>query len=221
MNLPSELFPGGWHVFAALLSVLLLWRQGWRAPWHWLHKGGNIHVWLGAAVLLTLLWSLRAGVLPGLNLHLLGAMAATLAFGPGLAMLVLALALTGITLNGALDWAAWPINFLLMAAVPVLFADAIRRLVERRLPHHFFIYIFVVAFFGAGLTAMLQGVVASGALVLAGAYPLDFLLSEYLPYFLLLGFSEAWLSGAAITLLVVYRPESVATFDDREYLSKK
>ncbi|MPN48256.1 hypothetical protein SDC9_195862 [bioreactor metagenome] len=78
-----------------------------------------------------------------------------------------------------------------------------------------------MGFAGSALTIMLQGLFASLALVVAGAYPLDFLLSDYLPYFLLLGFSEGWLSGALITVMVIYRPEWVAAFDDRRYLMNK
>ena len=58
-------------------------------------------------------------------------------------------------------------------------------------------------------------------LALSGAYSAEFLWSEYLPFFLLLGFSEAWISGAVITLMVVYRPDWVAAFDDRRYLLDK
>jgi uncharacterized membrane protein len=41
------------------------------------------------------------------------------------------------------------------------------------------------------------------------------------PFYLLLGFSEAWLNGAAITLMVVYYPHWVGSFDDRRYLWQK
>jgi uncharacterized membrane protein len=68
---------------------------------------------------------------------------------------------------------------------------------------------------------MLEGGIAAVAMVAAGAYSTAFLASDYLPYLLLLGFAEAWLSGAVITLMVVYRPEWVAAFDDRRYLGNK
>jgi uncharacterized membrane protein len=167
------------------------------------------------------MWSLKAGVKPGLNLHMLGAMAATLTLGPWLALVALAAALSGVTLNGAIEWDAWPINFILMAVVPVAIASGIQRCIERWLPAHFFVFIFVTSFAGAALTVMLQGAVASAAMVVAGAYSAEFLLSDYLPFFLLLGFSEAWISGAIVTLLVVYRPDWVAGFDDSRYLLNK
>lgn len=221
MNFQPDLFSSAWHVFAGLCLAGIgawIWRT---APWRRLLDGHQLNAVLGAAVILTLLWSLNAGVYPGLNLHLVGAMAATLIFGPQLALVVLALALAGITLNGNVEWAAYPINFLMMGIVPVAFGSLYFKLADRFLPKHFFVYIFVNAFIGAAVTVLLQGVVASLALFAAGAYPADKLLSEYLPFFLLLGFAEAWLSGMALTLLVVYCPEWVASFDDRRYMIKK
>ncbi|WP_083953658.1 energy-coupling factor ABC transporter permease [Thauera butanivorans] len=221
MNLASSLFPATWHWGMLVLSVFILSKLLVRAPWRRLQNGSQLNLLLGFIVGLMLLWSMRAGVKPGLSLHMLGAMAATLVLGPWLGLLALAGALTGITLNGAVEWSAWPINFILMAAIPVAVAHLIQRAIERWLPAHFFIFIFVTGFAGAALTVMFQGLTASAALVAAGAYPADYLLTEYLPYFLLLGFAEAWISGAVVTLLVVYRPDWVAGFDDNRYLINK
>lgn len=221
MNLASALFPAAWHGLMLALAALVLVGVIRQAPWRRLLDSSQLNLLLGFAVGLTLIWSLKAGVKPGLNLHMLGAMAATLIFGPWLALVALALALTGITLNGAVEWTAWPVNFVLMGAVPVGVASLIRRAIERWLPAHFFVFVFVAGFAGAALTVILQGLVAAAAMVLAGAYPAAFLLGEYLPFFLLLGFAEAWISGAIVTLLVVYRPEWVVAFDDRRYLLNK
>jgi uncharacterized membrane protein len=49
-------------------------------------------------------------------------------------------------------------------------------------------------------------------------YPLDYLLENYLPFFLLMAFSEAFITGMLITMMVIYKPEWVATFDDKRYL---
>lgn len=203
------------------LAVLGLYLTLRRAPWGRLRESTQLNVVLGFAVGLMLLWSMRAGVKPGLNLHMLGAMAATLALGPWLALVALGLALSGLMLNGAIQWIDWPVNFVLMVMLPVGFAHVFLRAVERWLPAHFFIFVFVAGFAGAALTVMLQGLVASAAMIFTGAYSAGFLLTEYLPFFLLLGFSEAWISGAVITLMVVYRPEWVAAFDDRRYLLDK
>src|SRR5690606_1848603 len=118
------------------------------------------------------------------------AMAACLMFGPCLALFAMAAALTGIALNGAVEWAAWPLNLVVMGLLPVLFAQALRALVERWLPAHFFVYVFVLGFAGSALVVMLTGLSASVLLWAAGAYDWAQLAGEYLPYFLLLGFSE-------------------------------
>lgn len=222
MDLPAELFSPLWHGLAGLLTLCGLGFAArgidWRAL---LHSGTRLNLLFGFSVLLAVLWSLRGGVLPGLNLHLIGAMTACLLFGPRLALFALALALTAVTANGAISWVAWPINFVAMALVPVSIANVLRRLVERWLPDHFFVYVFVAAFAGSALTLMLGGVFASVMLALSGAYPWSLLASDYLPYYLLLGFSEAWIGGAMVTMMVVYRPEWVSTFDDRKYLSRR
>ena len=221
MNLPAELFPESWHWLAGFITLatvfLLLRGTDWRA----LGEGPQLNLTFALAVALALIWSLKAGVKPGLNLHLLGAMAATLALGPRLAVVALALALCGVSLNGDVQWNAWPINFVLMCLIPVLIAHGFLRLIERILPAHFFIFIFVVAFFGSAFTIVSSGFISSLMMAVAGAYRLEFLASEYLPYFILIGFSEAWIGGALITVLVVYRPEWVAAFDDRKYLLGK
>lgn len=221
MNLATSLFSPPWHAVMLLLSVAVCFRLVRKAAWRELLDGPRLSVMLGFGICLMLLWSLNAGVKPGLNLHLSGAMAATLVLDPAFAILALGLSLTGIMLNGGIEWQAWPINFMAMCVVPVLVATGIHRLAQRWLPAHFFVFIFFTSFAGSGLTVMMQGAVASLALALSGAYPAEFLLSDYLPYFLLLGFSEAWLSGAVVTLLVVYRPEWVMAFDDRRYLLNK
>jgi uncharacterized membrane protein len=221
MDLPATLFSGAGQGVMLALAALGLYLALRRAPWRRLRETTQLNLLLGFSVGLLFLWSMKAGVKPGLSLHMLGAMAATLALGPWLALVALGLALTGLTLNGGVEWTDWPVNFVLMVMVPVTFAHAFQRLAERCLPAHFFIFVFVISFAGAALTVMVQGLVASAAMVTAGAYTAGFLLNEYLPFFLLLGFSEAWISGAVITLLVVYRPDWVAAFDDRRYLLDK
>ncbi|MDE2586472.1 MAG: energy-coupling factor ABC transporter permease [Betaproteobacteria bacterium] len=221
MNLPDSLLDSAWALAAWGLFLLFLVVAVRRASWRRLTNSTQLNVWLGTIVSLMLLWSMKAGVLPGLNLHLLGAMLFTLEFGPWLAFVGLSVVLTTITINGAAGWLSYGLNALLMAGVPVLLASGIFRFTDRVLPKNLFVYIFANGFFGSGLTVLGTGLVATGLLAVAGAYPISMLTENYLPYFLLLGFSEAWLGGMVLTLLVVYRPEWVSTFDDSIYLAKK
>lgn len=221
MDLVVELFPLSWHLTASGICLALAVWVGRSAPWRTLVQDGpRLNILMGCAVLLMALWSLRAGVQPGLNLHVLGAMVATLILGPQLALVALAVTLTAVTLNGALPWGAWPINFAVMVAWPVLLAWALHRWVARHLPKNFFVFVFITGFLGGALTVLASGALATLCLALAGAYDLTSLTEGYLPFFLLLGFSEAWLSGGAITLLVIYRPGWVSTFSDEVYFTK-
>lgn len=221
MNLPDGLLGSTWTLLAWVLfvpSVLYAVRQ---APWRVLGDSTRLNVWLGMIVALILLWNLQAGVKPGLSLHLLGAMVFTLCFGWALAFVGLCAVLAGATLNGVAGWQSFALNALLMGGVGVATSHALCRLVRARLPAHFFVYIFANGFFGSALSVFAVGAVSSLLLAVAGAYSADYLSGEYLPYFLLLGFSEAWLSGMVMTLFVVYRPAWVATFEDKRYLADK
>lgn len=225
MNFPDALFPQAWAFGAFLPLVLLLAWSVWTAPWKRLADSGQSNVWLGTIVLLSLVWSMKAGVKPGLNMHLLGATMFTLMFGRQLAIVGLSLVLAAVTLNADLHgypgWQAYALNALVLCVFPPLLADAIRRLVERFLPPNFFIFIFVAAFFGAAITAIATGFFTTALLWLADIYPATLLFEDYFPYYLLLGFSEAWLNGAMVTLMVVYLPHWVGSFDDRRYLLNK
>jgi uncharacterized membrane protein len=221
MNFPADLFSDAW-AYAAFAPLALVWLWCLRtAPWRRLAAPGQLNVWLGAVVVLMLLWSMKAGVRPGLNLHLLGVTTLTLMFGRQLAIAGLSLVLLGVTLNGGAGWQAYALNALLMAALPSFLAFAMLRGVERWLPANFFIYVFIAAFLGAAVATVATGAASTALLAVAGIYPAEMLFADYFPYFLLLGFSEAWLNGAALTLMVVYFPHWVGTFDDRRYLWNK
>lgn len=221
MNLPDTLLGEEWYWAAWAVWLLFFARSLLKAPWGRLKDGELLNVWLGMIVLLTLVWSMKAGVKPGLALHLLGATVFTLSFGPHLAFIGLSLVTLGITLNGAAGGFAYALNALLLAGVGVVLSQRLYRLFSLWLPKHFFVYIFVNGFFGAALTTIGVGIVSTCFLAMAGAYEWEYLSGEYLPYFLLLAFSEAWLSGMVMTLFVVYRPNWVLTFDDSRYLTGK
>ena len=205
-----------WVVWVPLFALIV-----WRAPWRRLSDPALFNVWMGMVVLLTVIWSMKAGVKPGLGLHLLGATVFTLSFGPALAFVGLSLITLGVTLNGAAGFFALAMNALLLAGVGVGFSDGFHRLLLGVLPKNFFVYIFINGFLGAALTVLSVG--AAACLLLGGAevYAWEYLMTEYFPYFLLLGFAEAWLSGMVLTLFVVYRPDWVLTFDDTHYLADK
>ncbi len=225
MNFPENLFSSAWVLGAYVVFVpVLLWCL-LTAPWRRLADSAQLNVWLGTIVILTLMWSMKASVRPGLNLHLLGATMFTLMFGRQLTIVGLALVLAAVTFNSAdsgnIGWSPYALNALAMIIVPVFIAQGILRAVERWLPAHFFVFIFVGTFFGAAVNTVLSGLAATLLLAVAGVYPLDMLFGDFFPSYFLLAFAEAWLTGAIITLMVVYYPHWVGSFDDRRYLWNK
>ncbi|MBL8367729.1 MAG: energy-coupling factor ABC transporter permease [Candidatus Accumulibacter sp.] len=221
MNLPDGLLGGGWILLSWLLFVGVALVAVRRAPWRVLADSARLNAFLATIVALIVLWHLQAGVRPGLSLHLLGATVFTLCFGWALAFIGLCLVLVGVGLNGFAGWQSFAVNALLMAGVGVAVSHVLHRLVDRLLPRHIFVYIFCKGFFASALALIAVGLSACALLVLSGTYSADYLAGEYLPYFLLLGFSEAWLSGMMATLFAVFRPELLADFDDAQFLGRK
>jgi uncharacterized membrane protein len=164
---------------------------------------------------------MKAGVAPGLELHLLGVTLATLMFGWQFAILAVGVVLLGTTIYGNGSWLSFGWNGSLLICLPVLVSWFVLRISERCLPGNFFIYIFVAAFFGAALAIFSVGVMSTMLLWAVGAYPWQRLLEHYTVYYMLLVFPEAFLTGAMMTIFVVYRPAWVATFDDDRYLTDR
>lgn len=221
MNIPDSLLPNGYLWAANALALLALLIATLRAPWHLLRRSDLQNLFMGTTIALMTVWSIKTGIKPGLNFHLLGSTLLTLMFGPWLALEILALVLLGITVMGAAGWISLGINFVLMAMVPVALSHAIFRLADSQLPNHFFVYIFVNAFLGAGLAMLACGFSAGLVLRLAGSYAGHYLGTDFLPYFILMGWSEAMTSGMLMTLMVVYRPTWVCTFSNERYLKTK
>jgi uncharacterized membrane protein len=221
MNVSGTLVPQAWYwiahvVFAGVAIGAIL-----RARWSRLASNTQSHLWLGSCVALIAVWSIHPGLLRGIDFHLLGATALTLMFGPHLAILCLALVIAAVAFTGHLAWESFSLNALLLAAFPVGVSHLTLRAAERLLPRNFFIYVFVVAFFGAALAMSVSGLASAGLVALFGTPDAAHMAGQFLPYCLLLGFAEATLTGMVITLMVVYRPHWVGTFDDARYLSRR
>lgn len=220
MNLVSANIPAPWLWPLWLLATALGLLLARRARWRMLADKANLNIFLAATLAVLGLWLIKTGIKPGLNFHLLGATALTLMFRPLFALLAIAMITAAITLWHG-EYAAFAANWLLMGAVPVGVTWLIYRLVDGKLPNHLFVYLFLNAFFGAAVAIMVVGGVSTSFIALSGAYPLDYLLEEYLPYYLLMAWSEAFATGMLVTLMVIYKPQWVSTFDDRRYLANK
>ena len=218
MNFSDHLLPPALNWSANLLALLLVLIAARRAPWQRLRDEGQLNLWLGMCVGLMGLWSIKTGIKPGLDLHLLGATLMALMFGPHLALIGFCVVLAGVTLAGMAGPTSFSANLLLMAALPVAFSHLLHTLSERRLPNHLFVYILLDAFLCSAVAILLSGLAATLLLSLGGVYRWQYLSAQYLPFYVLLGWSEAMLTGMAVTLMAAYRPWWLGTFSDASYL---
>jgi len=221
MNFPATLFPESLYWGADLLYLLLMAWALYSAPWHMLRNKENLNVLLGAAVALMVLWSLKAGIHPGMSFHLLGATLLMLMFGWQFALMALTLVLFGQGLYGNIEWFSFSLNALLMAAGPVLFSFTVYRLSQYYLPKQFFVYTLFNAYFCGALTMALLVATSSTLLYCCGGYSWDDIYHRYLPFAPMMIFAEAFFTGMLATSMVLFRPEWIGSFDDRRYLKGK
>src|SRR5262245_15742812 len=168
MDLGADLLHAAWYWAAWPVVAALVLQAARGVAWRQLADSPRLHLFLGTSVALLALWSIRAGIRPGPGFHLLGATACTLLFGTRLALLAMALVMAGAAAAGNLQWWSLPLNILLMGALPVAVSWGILRAVERWLPAHLFVYLFVAAFFGAAAAMLGTGLAASLLLGAAG-----------------------------------------------------
>lgn len=202
----------------AFMGILLAVRL---APWKRLADKEQFHVFFGSCVALMVMWTLRTEVFHGVEFHLIILTTLTLMFGWSLAVLAGLVALLGVTLAGFANWSGFAINLLTVVLLPVSFSQLSLLLVRYWFPKHFFIYIYVNAFFAGGISVVLSSVLASVLMAVSGMASFIMLWETYLTYFPLMFFPEAVLNGWFMTLLVGYKPQWVMTFRDEEYLHKK
>ena len=222
LHIPSA-FLSDWLLLASnaffLLCLLIAVRY---SPWKELvQKQESQHIFLGAVVILLTIWGIKAGISPGLGFHHLGATLFTLMFGWPLAIVGLTLTMIASLLLQASDWASLGINGLLSIIIPIAVSYSILTLSQKWLPDNFFIYIFICAFFGAGIAIAISRLSAIALLSVMHAYPDEKLIEESLQYLPLFMFPEAFVTGMLISIFVVYRPDWVATFDDERYIKGK
>ncbi len=222
LHIPAELMPQLVLWSANILFALLLLFAAVKIEFQRLLKDqSGQHVYFGAMVMLLLLWGMKAGVSPGLGFHHLGATLFTLMFGWPLAMLGLATIMLASVLLQHNEFIGIGVNGCLSIAVPVFTSYAVLKLSQKVLPDNFFIYIFVVAFFGAGLAVAASRFSSIVLLALVNAYPQARLIDESLLYTPLFMFPEMFVTGMLISVFVVYKPQWVITFDDERYINGK
>lgn len=173
---------------------------------------------LACALVFAVLWRIKAGILTGLDLHILGITAATLILGWRLTILSSILATALLAAFGLIEFELLPVQLLIGAFIPILLSYLAFIVSYQYLPRHFFVYIFVCAFITAGFIACIK--IALGALfyLAIGQYSWQQLADNYVYLSAIIWLPEAMLNGMAITIMITYRPHWVKTFYDKDYL---
>ena len=203
-------------LLVAAVAVLLLALA--RAPWGQFRDTGFQHVFFGACVAVFFIWQLRVGLVPALPMHFLGLTTLTLMFGAPLAVIAAAILTGAMCVTGVEVWQSWPGSFLALGVAPILVTWSVLRASRRHFPPNPFIFIFVVAFFGAAAAMLVAMAVNSLLLLGLGEMSLDQLRQSYLSVLPLMMFPEAFINGFIVTGLVVFKPAWIPSFDDEVYL---
>jgi uncharacterized membrane protein len=222
MNFTALVLPESFHIAGWCGLAFLAWRWLMSGDWRRLAEPTNLNLFLGATVAVLALWQIRTGVKPGLAFHLYGISALTLMFGFWRASFAGVLILLTNAVFGRGNLTALGFDALLLVALPAAVSWGIFRLLDRRMPNHFFIYVLGNGFFGAALAVATIGLATTAVMAMAGVYPLDYLLAQYTPFAtLLISWAEAFSTGMTITVIAVYRPTWLETFDDARYIQNK
>jgi uncharacterized membrane protein len=221
MLVEPELLGTGTRIAAFALSGTALALAAVSAPWRvWLDDRERQWVWLASLAVLVGLWSMNAGITPGLSLRFLLVTALTLMHGWQLAVIGGALALGVLNVVGVAGWGSFGADLLCVVIVPAVATAQLHQLVHARLPHNYFIYFFVTGFVGSALAYNLAGLVRVALLAASGTLDEAHVGAEYFAVLPLMSFGEAFVNGMVMAMAVVYRPKWVMSFDDRLYLGR-
>ncbi|MGM0833903.1 energy-coupling factor ABC transporter permease [Halomonas qinghailakensis] len=206
-----------------LLSLSMLVWMLWLRPWQALFDDVALqHRWLAATVTVVLMWQLRAQAVDWLTLHLVFTVLMTLVFKMPLALISNILINVAMCAIGRNEWALLGANVLVTGIVPAVITGLVWRLVDRRLPDNLMVFLFACGFFGAALATLGGGLSAVLLIVVAGTDPeAIYLAQEYARFLPLLMPSEAFITGMLLSILLVYHPGWVATFNDHRYIDSQ
>lgn len=218
MGMTENLLSTSQWIITLLLFLVILVRAVRSIDWPALRKDNALqHSFFGAAVVLGFFWQLRAGISPGLAIHIFGITVITLMLGWALAVLAGLLALVITVITGREPLIMFAANGLITVMVPAIVSHGIMLWERRRDFRNFFAYIFFCGFFGAGISVAAAGTVMCLMLWTSGVYTFDQLVHEYIRYLPLFMIPEGFVNGTFVTGLMVFHPDRLTTLNQRRY----
>lgn len=218
MNLTASGLNLPWMVGSLLMWLaFVLWALR-TAPWYKVNADrGAQHVLLAAAVGVFLLWQFGAQLESGVGFHFLLMTTLTLMFGPQFALLAMSLALAGLTFQQDLGWLALGMNALLMGVVPIFITWWMVRWAYRMLDRNFFVFIFFNAFLSAAAGSLVSLGLIGLVMYATQMHSEAVLMQSFMPFIPLMVVPEGFLNGMLMAAFVLFKPEWVSAFSDREY----
>lgn len=221
MFIAIDLIPQWLQVSTTLITAIMLpacirfadWRAIAQVPM-------RQHLLYASLLFLILLWMISVRHIEGLLLHFAGLTTVTLLVGWRFALMIGAIATIAYTLIVGQELAAAPLAWLLSVVVPAsvsrLLVYELRRIRFRNL----FIYLLGAGFGGGVLSAI--GIAVAGLVVLSltgQADRVDYALDNW-PMIALIAFPEGFINGMVLSVIVVWYPDTVKTFDSVKYLEE-
>lgn len=185
---------------------------------HFLKTQNFQHLTFASLLVLFLLWSVKAGIKADLDIHFLGLTTLAMMYGWRFSH-VLATTLTLVlVITDSISISALPRVLLLSVTLPILLSYTIFALSYHYLPRNVFSFIFIAGFFNGAANAAIHLAATAGYLNLANQYDWPILIDNYLALIPLVAFPEGLLNGMALAIMVVFKPEWVRVFSDRDYI---
>lgn len=206
-----------------LISLVVITWVIWLRPWRMLmHDIALQHRWLAATLAVVLMWQLRAQAVDWLTLHLVFTVLMTLVFKAPLALMSNVMINIAMVLIGRNEWTLLGANIMTTGIVPAVTIGCVWRWVDKYLPDNLMVFLFVCGFFGAAMATLAGGLTAVLFILVAGIdSEAVYLAQEYARFLPLLMPSEAFLTGMLLSILLVYHPSWVATFNDHRYIDSQ
>lgn len=180
-----------------------------------------------AIIFLSIAWNVSPtlpgqapGKFYGLIFHFYGASLLTAMFGPAIALTILfPVALIGVgVIQG--NYLEAPQHYLMVCALPTLFAYLSIQMINKYIPKHLFVLIL-----GNGYVAAFMSVILSGLVLLVGntllgnsAAHIDF--EGWVLGLIIIAFMEGSLSGMLLAIFLIFRPNWVSTYNEAAYMSR-
>lgn len=206
-------------LFLNMLALCILITTWVNDNWRMLRHSSLLqHLLFGSAAIITFIWVFSAKLEQGLDIHFLLITTLTLMLGFRYALLAGVLIVATNSLFNAYSPTAMGALYLSHIVLPAAVTYVAYAVLYHRLPRHPFIYIFLNAFIAAALAIAAAHLAHAGWALATDTLSAKQIWENYLVITPLVMFPEALLNGMAVTLMVVYRPNWLITFNDKEYI---